>query len=102
MVKCRLYVIKDINSGLFVTEYDSLEPLGSVTRFFKSRSDAKKAMNYTNGYGISYNPILNTIVMKHFEDAWNEHITDATFKTEKNKYRLVIRRVILECQDEMD
>ena len=102
MVKCRLYVIKDKNSGLFVTEYDSLEPLGSVTRFFKSRSDAKKAMGYTNDYGIFYNPILNNIVWQSYADSWNEHITNAVFKAEKNKYRLVIRKVILECQDGMD
>lgn len=99
MVKTKIYVVQDKNTGLFVSDRYTLEPLGGSTRFYKSRSDVDKCMTWVDSYGMIHNSILDALVYNEFLNPWEMEITKAEFQAKRNKYNLKVVECEIRCKE---
>lgn len=99
MIKSKVYVIQDKNTGLFVSDRYTLEPLGGSTRFYKSRSEVKKNMTWVDDYGMIHNNILDSLVYNEYIYPWYEDITKAEFDAKRKKYNLKVVECEIRCKE---
>lgn len=97
-----LYAIKELNTGLFIN-YNGidyrLDPLGSFTTFFKSRSAAEKAM-VEKHMDVEFNPIVCTLAWNeleriHKKDRWDISTTKEEVDEIKNKFNLKVVKLYI-------
>lgn len=96
----RVYAIKELNTGLFVTRRNKLAPLGAVSRLFESQSAAMRAIEYQDDYGFFRSDIRDDIAWSQIEDVykmdrWHLELSWKEFKEYLDEIDLKVVKVNL-------